>query len=204
MTNRNEDETVELSQLFNPKNLDTVKPDRYNTKDTFGSDLLIYRYKFSEQITTALYNFAKLHQYDDRKVFKEYWLIWREDNSKMIEIEINRLQDLNYNKDIEDKMFKSARYYFRKKQTVVQEPKERRFYISVQKELLESIDKHILTCINERKLKPSDGFSDFCENNREKLKEEIIRLVNCDMKNNEIINKIKKTYKNRYFILTKK
>jgi hypothetical protein len=201
MNTRNEVETVELSQLFNPKILDT---DRYNTKDAFDRDTLIYRYKFSEQMTTELYNFSKLHQYDDRKVFKEYWLIWREENSEMIEIEINRLHDLDYNKDIEDKMFKSARYYFRKKQTVVQEPKERRFYISVQKELLESIDKHILTCINERKLKPSVGFSDFCENNREKLKDEIIRLVNCDMKNNEIMNKIKKTYKNRYFILTKK
>jgi len=194
--------------------LDIIESSRYNTKNKDGTDTCIdddehikpsiYRYKFSEDFTTELYNFAKLHQYDDRKVFKDQWTIWKEENEEIFNVEVERLQTLNYKGDIEDKMFKSARYYFRKKQTSKQEPKERKFYVSVQKELLESIDKHILTFVKENKLKPSIGFIHFCENNKEELKNEIVRLVTCDMNNSEILTKVKKTYKNRYFMLIKK
>jgi len=196
-----------------PRIVDTDETDRYNTKNKDSTPDYddprciipsIYRFKFSEDFTTDLYNFAKLHQYDDRKVFKDQWTIWKEENEEIFNVEVERLQTLNYKGDIEDKMFKSARYYFRKKQTSKQEPKERKFYVSVQKELLESIDKHILTFVKEDKLKPSIGFTHFCENNKEELKNEIVRLVTCDMNNTEILNKVKKTYKNRYFMLIKK
>ena len=36
--------------------------------------------------------------------------------------------------------------------------------------------------------------------NTEELKEEIAKLLENDMDSSEIMNKIKKTYKNRYFI----
>ena len=75
----------------------------------------IYRYKFSNDFTEGLFTFAKIHQYDDRKTFKEAWTKWTEENDIIITNEIRRLKDNGYEGNILDKMFKSARYYFRKK-----------------------------------------------------------------------------------------
>lgn len=76
---------------------------------------IIYRFKFTENFMTELYKFSKIHQYDDRKDFKEAWKIWTEENDDIIELEMCRMLRLGYNGDVLDKMFKSARYYFRKK-----------------------------------------------------------------------------------------
>ena len=102
-------------------------------------------------------------------------------------------------------MFKSARYYFRKKSTEKKEPQKRRMYIGVEKELLEAMDKHILQNVKNKEYKPSDGFSIFCKENIEILQEEVKRLCKCGLTNHiEIKDKIKKTYKNRYFMLVTK
>ena len=165
----------------------------------------IYRYKFKEDFTSDLYVFSKVHQYDDRHSFKEAWNIWVEDNKELIEEEVKRLIKIGYDGDVLDKMFKSARYYFRKKSTGQKEPIKRRNYVGVQKELLQSMDKHINSNINNPDYKPSEGFSDFCKENTDVLKIEVNHLCKNGMKNSdEIKNKIKKTYKNRYFNLTLK
>ena len=165
----------------------------------------IYRYKFIEEFTGELYKFSKIHQYDHRKDFKEAWNIWVEDNQGLVDEEVRRLSNLGYDGDILDKMFKSARYYFRKKSTEKKEPQKRRVYIGVEKELLEAIDKHIIQNVNNTDYKPSDGFSVFCKENIEILQEEVNRLYKCGLTNHiEIKDKIKKTYKNRYFMLVTK
>jgi len=165
----------------------------------------IYRYKFIEEFTGELYKFSKIHQYDHRKDFKEAWNIWVEDNQGLVDEEVRRLSNLGYDGDILDKMFKSARYYFRKKSTEKKEPQKRRVYIGVEKELLEAMDKHILQNVNNKDYKPSDGFSIFCKENIEILQEEVNRLCKCGLTNHiEIKDKIKKTYKNRYFMLVTK
>jgi hypothetical protein len=164
----------------------------------------IYRYKFTQDFMDELYKFSKVHQYDDRAAFKEAWGEWVEDEEELIEAETTRLQELGYDGDILDKMFKSARYYFRKKSTVKPEPKTRRKYIGVQKELLDIMDSHISRGIVSDDYKPSDGFNNFCINNVDSLKTEVARLLENDIESNEIMNKIKKTYKNRYFMLINK
>ena len=165
----------------------------------------IYRYKFIEEFTDELYKFSKIHQYDHRKDFKEAWNIWVDDNQGLVDEEVRRLSNLGYDGDILDKMFKSARYYFRKKTTEKKEPQKRRVYIGVEKELLEAMDKHIIQNINNKDYKPSDGFSIFCKENIEKLQQEVNRLCKCGLTNHiEIKDKIKKTYKNRYFMLVTK
>ena len=160
----------------------------------------IYRFKFTQNFMDELYKFSKVHQYDDRKSFKEAWEIWTQEQEELIETEVARLNNLGYDGDVLDKMFKSARYYFRKKGTFKPEPKERRKYLGVHKELLDTMDSHILNGRNSQDYKPSDGFVDFCKTNTEELKEEIAKLLKNDMDSSEIMNKIKKTYKNRYFI----
>ena len=161
----------------------------------------IYRYKFSDEFMNQLYVFSKLHQYDDRKLFKESWNEWKEENEELINCEIRRLTELDYEGDILDKMFKSARYYFRKKGTEKKEPKQRRQYISVSKELLEAMDNHIET----NSFQPKDGFIDFCKNNEFILKESISLIFEQGSKDKDLIeDKIKKTYKNRYFMISNK
>ena len=165
----------------------------------------IYRYKFTEDFTDELFKFSKIHQYDERKAFKEAWNIWMEDNENIVNEEFKRLRDLGYGGDIFDKMFKSARYYFRKKSTEKKEPAKRRIYIGTQKDMLEAIDDHIKTNILRGDFKPSDGFDEFCKENVNLLKEEVAVLCRSGLTDsNEIKAKIKKTYKNRYFLAINK
>lgn len=164
----------------------------------------IYRYKFTDDFTTELFKFSKVHQYDHRKDFKDAWNVWLEDNDDMVHDEIRRLLNLGYDGNIHDKMFKSARYYFRKKGTEKKAPAERRQYIGVQKDLLDAMDNHIMSKINRNDCKPSESFDDFCKNNITILQEEINILVKNGITNaTEIKQKIKKTYKNRYFLQVK-
>ena len=165
----------------------------------------IFRYKFEETFTQHLYTFAKIHQYDHRKDFKEAWDNWIKENEELIDREVRCLTNTGYDGDIIDKMFKSARYYFRKKSTERKPPQKRRNYINIQKELLDSIDTHIKRNINNTDYKPSTGFDMFCRENIELLKKEIVNLCNNGIRDhNEIRDKFKKTYKNRYFIITNK
>jgi hypothetical protein len=168
-------------------------------------DVNIFRYKFSNDFTKQLYQFSKIHQYDHRKDFKEAWKIWIEENEDLINTEVKRLTELEYKGDIFDKMFKSARYYFRKKSTEKKEPKKRRNYVGIQSDLLEAMDKHIITNKKNSDYKPSSGFDEFCKQYIELLKNEVTSLFKSGITNSEEIkNKIKKTYKNRYFMTISK
>ncbi len=164
-------------------------------------DVNIFRYKFSEEFTSQLYKFSKIHQYDHRKDFKEAWNIWIEENDDLVNKEARRLTELDYKGDILDKMFKSARYYFRKKSTEKKEPQKRRSYVGIQSELLTAMDKHILSNKKNPDYKPSSGFDEFCKQNIDLLKIEVNLLCKNGIKDSdEIKKKIKKTYKNRYFM----
>jgi hypothetical protein len=170
-----------------------------------NASINIYRYKFTEDFTNELFKFSKIHQYDHRKDFKEAWNVWFEENNEIVNDEIRRLTNLGYDGDVQDKMFKSARYYFRKKSTEKKAPTERRVYVGVQKGLLDAMDEHILFKIDSKKCKPSESFDDFCKNNIDLLKEEVSILCrNGNINSAEIKQKIKKTYKNRYFLLANK
>lgn len=169
------------------------------------NNINIYRYKFTDDFTNELFKFSKVHQYDHRKDFKDAWEIWIEENDEIVDNEIRRLTNLGYDGDIFDKMFKSARYYFRKKSTNKKKPSSRREYISIQKEMLEAMDLHIKSNINGDNYKPSVGFDEFCRENIDILKEEVANLCKHGFNDaNEIKQKIKKTYKNRYFLIIRK
>ena len=172
--------------------------------DDINININIYRYKFSSDFIIELSNFAKIHQYDHRKVFKEAWEVWIEENDKIISNEIIRLTELGYDGNILNKMFKSARYYFRKKSTEKKTLKKRREYTSVLKELLISMDKHISSGINQLDYKPSAGFEEFCKNHMDLLREQVNNFCKNGFTDHvEIKAKIKKTYKNRYFLQVK-
>jgi hypothetical protein len=165
----------------------------------------IFRFKFTEEFMEELYKFSKIHQYDDRKDFKEAWTNWVDENEELIQEEMDRLHNLGYDGDILDKMFKSARYYFRKKSPVKVEPKKRRPYISVSHELLEAMDMHIKTNIGLPEYQPKTGFVNFYEANNSLILQTFRSFCQQDIKDIEFIQtKLKKTYKNRYFMFISK
>ena len=171
----------------------------------------IYRFKLDSSIIEVLIDFAKLHKYDDRKTYKEHWEIWIKENEELIEKERKRLKSLNYDGNIIEKMFKSARYYFKNKKPLSEEEahnkkmatKQRRKYISMSQEFIETIDMHIRENIYNRDYKPSVYYNDFIKSNKEIITTEIEHLSNSELTKEYIINKIKKTYKNRYYIMSK-
>ena len=165
----------------------------------------IFRFQFTEAFMSDLYKFSKIHQHDHRKDFKEAWLIWLEENDDIIQEEVDRLNNLGYDGDILDKMFKSARYYFRKKNPIKLEPKTRRPYISVSHDLLVAMDTHIRSTIRTDGFQPKNGFVSFCQANDQLVKGIIVSIYksgNPDLKMIQL--KLKKTYKNRYFMLISK
>jgi len=190
------------------QNTSTSDENIYNNSEK-NNDIIIpigiYRYKFTNEFTDELYKFSKIHQYDHRKDFKEAWEIWVDENSDLINGEVRRLTYIGYEGDKLDKMFKSARYYFRKKSTEKKAPAKRRIYVGSQKDLLEAMDDHIKTSILSGDFKPSDGFDEFCKKNVDILKEQINQLLRAGITDShEIKTKIKKTYKNRYFLVITK
>ena len=197
------------SILFNNRNVEENINRKSNDLSKESVDnvfpIVIYRFKFTEEFMVYLYNFSKIHQYDDRKDFKEAWTVWTEENDDIIDGEMRRLLNLGYEGDVLDKMFKSARYYFRKKSAERIEPKQRRQYISVTKDLLDAMDRHIENNIYDDNYQPKTGFITFCKDNETLLKDTISSIFGQGIKESELIEyKIKKTYKNRYFMLTNK
>lgn len=169
-------------------------------------DVSIFRFKFTDGVMEQLNQFAKIHQYDDRHAFKEAWTAWLDENDETVAHEVNRLENLGYEGDIVDKMFKSARYYYRKKSTEKKAPKERRQYVSVTRELLDAMDSQIKKAIvSDSNFKPQNGFINFCNSNREVLQEAVAKLCESGITSSEDIQaKVKKTYKNRYFMIVRK
>jgi len=201
-------ESVDCEYRRSESKDETIQRTNANTEDRQLDDELpriIFRFKFTEDFMEELYKFSKIHQYDDRKDFKEAWTKWTEENDDVIDEETKRLIQLGYDGDILVKMFKSARYYFRKKSDQKREPKQRRTYISVNRDLLNAMDRHILENIYLDDYQPKNGFESFCKDNETILQTTINQIVENGVHDKETIDvKIKKTYKNRYFLLTNK
>ena len=158
----------------------------------------IFRFKFTPEFTGDLLSFSKLHQFDDRVTYKEAWTIWVRNNDDLIESECRRMKQIGYDGNVLDKMYKSGRYYFRKKTT--QEPKKRRKYVSIDKDVIEAMDNHILNNYGTPLFKPSSSHEVFCNEYVDLVQYEFTRLFDEQLTKDDIVNKIKKTYKNRYFL----
>ena len=118
----------------------------YTVNNSENIQLQTFRFKMSEDLCVQLYEFSKLHQYDDRKSFKDAWYVWINtvDIESLINIEIKTMKNQGYTGDVIEKLFKSARYYYRKKKSQDStEPVQRKPYVGVSSETLEMIDKHL-------------------------------------------------------------
>ena len=158
---------------------------------------VIYRYKFSPEFTNHLLAFINIHRFDPVASFKEAWDLWYATNEEMVQRETDRLMDLGYIGNIGDKMYKSARYYYKNKPLGDKSAKKRRKYVRLDSDILSIMDVHI----GGHREKPSISYKIFIEGNGEKIKLLTADLIEKGLKKEDIEIKIKKTFKNRYFRL---
>lgn len=89
-----------------------------------ASGIKTFRFEFSKPFIQELSRFSKVHQYDERHTYKKEWSAWKSDQAiaEIMEMEKRRLEENGYTGNIEEKMFKSGRYYFRKKSAATATP----------------------------------------------------------------------------------
>lgn len=157
----------------------------------------MYRFDLSQPIIDEIKYFAQVHELDDKKDFKENWEKWCNENEQLINNEYKRLQQLGYQGNLESKMYFSCRYYYRVKKDIGEKQKiERKKYQKLNEKIVQEINKHVKNIGKNEK--PSIAFDDFCQKCKSILDEEITNY-NRDIESNEILCKIKKTYKNKHF-----
>jgi hypothetical protein len=186
--------------------------------------LKTHRYTFSEEFESLLNEFAQIHRYDERKTFKREWEKWSTESyiHEKIEEEKMRLLQDGFKGYVEDKMFKCARYYFRKKpQDSEQEEsnekkRPRKKTIGFTSETLMAIDKHIIEQIKQHlriipsedsnkkicksDVSPEKAYEDFYNTHKDAIFHQIqeLKRKNIPIVPEELSLKFKKTYKNRF------
>lgn len=195
-------ETMAMTMQIQPH--ETQEPNTEITLQTF-------HHNFSEEIAERFMYFATLHRYDDRKTFKEAWQKWilEEDVAADIQTEIQSLEANHYAGNIMDKMFKSVRYYYRKKPITPNPPTTRKEYVAFPVSILENMDKHIIETMIQHTnpvttqcgISPAKAFDLYIQ----RLKQEHQQQQHPEQDQPIVIDipKYKKTYKNRFFIASK-
>lgn len=175
-----------------------------------------HHFKYSDAFAEMLANFATAHLETRNKEFKAAWKEWIGTNATLIEREVAIMKTAGYQGSVEEKMYFSARYYYRKKAIREQtEPPEdqkspRKKYECIDKDILVQMNEHIISQINYREsannpevtnddcnvsngsiisnMRPSTAFTHYCEK------------YGFDCQDAHI----KKTYKNLYWRISKK
>lgn len=177
-------------------------------------DRSIYRYKLSPHIIELLTNFSRLHMYSSREVFKDKWKEWLIINREIVDAEKRRLKELGCTKNIDEKMYTATRYYFKNKKTKEETtppptppPTNTRGYVVLKQELVAKMDTYIKETYN-KEFKPSTSYIHFTELNKDIIDIEVERLLKIEIgkldTREKCREKIKKTFKNRCFVLEQK
>lgn len=200
------------------------EPDMYENPPYTYVELQTNRYTYNAEVVNHLSNFAKIHEYDDRKVFKEAWQKWIEEPEikKVIMDEVVRLQMNGLMGDVLEKMYKSARYYYRKKTNNISKQIEpRKEYAGLPRTILKSIDDHIYAEINNNiilsdkltdtlrsNISAANSFINYCRLHPDVIKELLptkevenvtYRANNLRDEIKVVTDRLKKTYKNRFY-----
>ena len=160
------------------------------------------------------------------------WLA-HDDIAALIKTEIVRLGALGYKGDVADKLFKSGRYYFRGKNAQKDKATnehnaakaDRHKYVLLNRQLLDAMDNHIEHGLRQNAhaytpanaytpataytpanaYTPASGFVEFCKSwmTVDSYSREVARLSEIMPTGEAVHEKLKKTYKNRYFMMTK-
>ena len=189
--------------MSNQKQIQTIKPQKRGRKSSIDildltSDVVLqqHHFNYSNNFADLLANFATEHLEDKNKEFKTAWKTWTEIYSAEIDKETVKMKQDGYPGDVAEKMYFSARYYYRKKaireQTEPLNPDEktpRKKYESIDKQVLVQMNDQIVLQLqkNAKNMTPSKAFADYCEK---------YSIAEDD-------TKVKKTYKNLYWRISK-
>ncbi len=182
----------------------------------------IFRFELDSGVVSEIATFAKEHKDDERRAYKEAWGIWCEEHQPLIAEEIRRLQNIGYDGDIPDKMYKAGRYYFRKKSksnaanagadaaateerkdTEIETAPVKRGYVKLQPDTLVHIDTHIKGSLNDNDFTPAKGYQAFANEHVAVFNNEKEHLKDFGLTEMDVRDKLKKTYKNRYYSITR-
>ena len=208
-----------MTMAMDQANGNIFQVDTYSEKES--KDIVpVFRFKFSIEVVDALTYFANIHKHDSRADYKEAWGVWITENQDIISRESKRLDNIGFEGDLIDRMYKSARYYYRNKSTETVKPITRRQYTGVGNEMLKIMDTQIKTYfmlfeeidmkaqkdgtdedVNKSKKTPANGYILFCEEHNSEIQEVVEKLGGCG---GDIQMKLKKTYKNRYYRYSRK
>jgi len=193
-----------------------------NTIISIPRQFQIHRFDFSIQFAEELANFVKKHLYDDRTTFKQSFMEWKEDEEiqKLIQVETQDMVDRGFDGDVLDKMFKSARYYHRRKLELPQQKQDKvllspppassiltstrfspQFLKIIDADILHQVQENLLaenTTVST--LSQATAFNSFCKMHQDSIYQECIVLKQkYDTIPTNIADRIKKTYKNRFY-----
>ena len=183
----------------------TITDTNMNTNQQVNKN--VFRFKFDEQLTTIMQEFARVHKHDSRVDFKENFEDWFKSNEESIAREQRRLAEIGFNDDIKNKVFRSIKYYYVKispNENTSQRIRPDK-YVQHSREFANISISYINDkCIPQSK-SPHNSYIDFIQDHEDDINLEINRLMeNNNLSNDDAKSKIKKTFKNHYFQLNKK
>jgi len=159
-----------------------------------------YNYQLSDDIINFIKaDFIEKNNFDNN--FDKLWNKWilTEGIDRIFKLENERLNIIGWEGDIYIKVYKSIKYYQMKKSEKKCTKKKRRDYIHIsgnmKKKMYEFID-------NTKIKKPSNAYSEFLNTYKSTYDNETKQLKE-HLPEKEIATKIKKTFKNRFYIKNK-
>lgn len=157
-----------------------------------------FRFVYSPEIESMLRTFAKEHEEEERKQFKQSWQVFVEENKPLLEKEAERITKEGYDKDVYAKMFHTIKYYYVKKSKKQKQQEEceetgdsgkERTYNKLGKEWIGNIVHFIKDDLEmykgTKEMKPEYSFNRFLEKHTLGCKEFELR--------------VKKSYKTQYY-----
>ncbi len=158
----------------------------------------VFRFKFSNDLLDSMKEFSRVHQNDTKDNFTDNWKLFLDKNKDCIDMEERRLKEKGFIGSINDKMYKSVKYYYSKRGTGIDahsnngvKKVERNKYVSVGYDVLVAMQSHISENIKKEDYKPDKGFNEF-------FKDYDFGVTNID-KDSDEFKRYKKAYKNMYY-----
>ena len=155
----------------------------------------VFHFNPSEKCVQAIAEFSTKHREAKNKEFKSAWKSWIQDPdiAELFVEESRRLANTGYTGDLCEKLYFSARYYFRKKALNSKTQEERRArkpHEATDSALLSEMTNDIISQIqSNHNIRPAAAFEHYRRHHPLNERDE---------------EKIKKIYKNRVFLIRKK
>lgn len=175
----------------------------------------IYRYKIkSKELYDSIIEFSKSNRHKEDDEIKKEFIDWINSSkiSILVKEEEEELKNTDYNlisNPIETKIYKSIKYYHIKKinnnskfKDKTKKNKDTKKNIQFSKEMIDTVQKYIKK--NENSIKPSLLFDDFIKTNNDLIIQEYRNSNKIDLSDEEYNYKLKKMFKNQYFMIFNK